>query len=85
MVPSSSGLGHGPLKAKTRVQISLESPIIKKPHNGAFLLLNDDLRFERVEFERIVGERNFKKREPYDAKGAQFEKLGIYQSRWNHQ
>ena len=27
MVPSSSGLGHGPLKAKTRVQISLESPI----------------------------------------------------------
>ena len=27
LVPSSSGLGHGPLKAKTRVQISLESPI----------------------------------------------------------
>ena len=29
--------------------------------------MDDNLRFERVEFERIVGERNFKKREPYDA------------------
>lgn len=30
MVPSSSGLGRGPLKAKTRVQISLGPPIIKE-------------------------------------------------------
>ena len=29
--------------------------------------MDDNLRFERVEFERIVGERNFKQREPYDA------------------
>lgn len=28
------------------------------------------LRFERAESERIVGERDFRKREAYDAKGA---------------
>ena len=38
-VPSSSGLGHGPLKAKTRVQISLESPIKKLPGRGVFYLV----------------------------------------------
>ena len=27
MVPSSSGLGHGPLKAETRVRLSMGSPI----------------------------------------------------------
>ena len=29
--------------------------------------MDEFLRFERVEFERIVGERHFKKRKPYDA------------------
>ena len=39
MVPSSSGLGRGPLKAKTRVQISLGPPITKKAHLMVSFLL----------------------------------------------
>lgn len=35
MVPSSSGLGHRPLTAGTRVRTSLGSPL-KKPPNGGF-------------------------------------------------
>ena len=39
MVPSSSGLGRGPLKAATRVRISLGSPLKKKRRYGAFFLM----------------------------------------------
>ncbi len=47
MVPSSSGLGRGPLKAKTRVQISLGPPIIMTTNNNkksalqAFFIISD--------------------------------------------
>ena len=46
MVPSSSGLGRGPLKAKTRVQISLGPPIIMTTNNEksalqAFFIISD--------------------------------------------
>ncbi len=37
-VPSSSGLGHRPLTAVTRVRVSLGSPL-KKRHHGAFLMV----------------------------------------------
>ena len=36
MAVSSSGLGRGPLKAKTRVQISLGPPITKNSPYGEF-------------------------------------------------
>ncbi len=44
--------------------------------------MNEFLRFEvrgaqPKEFERIVGERNFKQREPYDAKGCPLGNLPI--------
>ena len=39
--------------------------------------MDEFLRFERVEFERIVGERNFKQREPYDTKGCPLGNLPI--------
>lgn len=48
LVPSSSGLGHGPLKAKTRVQISLGSPIKSTPLRGSFFICihKHHIRFE---------------------------------------
>ena len=49
MVPSSSGLGHGPLKAVTRVRLSLGSPIQKPPlTEGVFVLCNPRRRTSRV-------------------------------------
>ena len=49
MVPSSSGLGHGPLKAVTRVRLSLGSPIQKPPlSEGVFVLCNPRRRTSRV-------------------------------------
>ena len=40
LVPSSSGLGHRPLTAATRVRVSLGSPIKKCPlYEGIFLLI----------------------------------------------
>ena len=51
MVPSSSGPGRGPLKAKTRVQISLGPPTTKKLTflGGLFLLFTVSPRIELVE------------------------------------
>ena len=39
MVPSSSGLGRGPLKAATRVQIPLGSPLKKSAQTALFLMV----------------------------------------------
>lgn len=50
MVPSSSGLGRGPLKAKTRVQISLGPPIIKElAFLAGFFIIPVSPRVELVE------------------------------------
>lgn len=77
-VPSSSGLGHGPLKAVTRVRLSLGSPIIKNHPIWVVFYYCVIPEVERVEFGAVVGERNFKKREPYDAKEARSYAVGIY-------
>ena len=50
MVPSSSGLGRGPLKAKTRVQISLGPPIINElAFLAGFFIIPVSPRVELVE------------------------------------
>ena len=63
MVPSSSGLGRGPLKAKTRVQISLGPPIIKKlAFRRAFLLFSVSPRVELAESSGKQAKTSFYKR-----------------------
>ena len=41
MVPSSSGLGHRPLTAVTRVRVPLGSPINPNPPFGGFGFIGD--------------------------------------------
>ncbi len=61
-VPSSRGLGRGPLKAATRVRISLGSPIQKRPHLlRSFLYLTISKRdSDEQSSEREVGDDEFK-------------------------
>lgn len=48
LVPSSSGLGHRPLTAVTRVRVSLGSPIKNPPFMGGFFIGDMQLELERA-------------------------------------
>lgn len=63
MVPSSSGPGRGPLKAKTRVQISLGPPTTKKLTflGELFLLFKVSPRIELAESSGKPEKINLKK------------------------
>lgn len=48
LVPSSSGLGHRPLTAVTRVRVSLGSPVKNPPFMGGFFIGDSQLELERA-------------------------------------
>lgn len=62
MVPSSSGLGHRPLTARTPVRVWLGSPQ-KKRRNGAFFVLDTKQSYHPNQF-HYQSWRNDKKISP---------------------